>query len=186
MSKLNLVGEKFGNLMVVEEKGSDKFRRALWNCLCSCGKYKIVASRELVSKTVISCGCRMNATKFKMKHGKARTSEYRIWINMKLRCSPKCPSNIKKYYYDRGIRVCDEWNHPQGFDSFICHVGWKPTNKHSIDRINNDKGYEFGNVRWATKSEQRKNQRKKMALESFSDKQILDEIKRRKMLCQVA
>ena len=179
MSKLDLIGKHFGNLMVVEEKGSDKFRRALWNCLCSCGKYKTIATRELVSGAVISCGCKKNSTQFKMRHGKARTPEYKIWINMRSRCAGKCPEHTSKYYYKRGIKVCDEWDRSNGFESFISHVGWRPSNKHSLDRINNNGNYEPGNVRWATRSEQAKNTRKAMAIESFSDEEILNELKRR-------
>jgi hypothetical protein len=179
MSRLNLEGKKFGKLIVQSFLGSDKFRRALWNCKCECGGIKIVASRELISKAVISCGCLRNATRFKIKHGKARTSEYHIWTNMKLRCSEKCPKNMKRYYLDRGIKVHDSWNKPNGFDEFISYVGWKPSDDHSLDRIDNNRGYEPGNVRWATRTEQRKNQRKKMAIESFSDEEIMKEYKRR-------
>ena len=181
MSRLELEGKKFGRLNVNSFFGKDKFRRALWNCVCECGGKKIVASRELKSSAVISCGCLKNAGKFQIKHGKARTSEYHIWINMRLRCSSKCPQQIKKYYYDRGIKVCDEWNQSGGFDAFISHVGWKPSPLHSLDRIDNNGNYEPNNVRWATQSEQMKNTRVKKAIESFTDEEILAEIQRRKL-----
>lgn len=58
-------------------------------------------------------------------------------------------------YGGRGIKVCDEWQHD--FPAFLAYIGPKPTPKHTIDRIDNAKGYEPGNVRWATREEQNRN-----------------------------
>lgn len=63
----------------------------------------------------------------------------------------------KRLYQDRGITVCDRWR--QSYQSFLSDVGRKPSPKHSLDRIDNDKGYEPGNVRWATQTEQLRNSR---------------------------
>lgn len=79
---------------------------------------------------------------------------YISWVSMKQRCSPKHPN--ARYYYSRGIRV-----HPDfmTYDGFIGYMGMPPTEKHTVDRIDNDKGYEPGNVRWATATEQTRNMR---------------------------
>ncbi len=69
---------------------------------------------------------------------------------MKSRVQPAHPS--REPYYDRGIRVCDEWL--SDFPAFLAHVGRRPSERHSLDRIDNDGDYEPGNVRWATQSEQ--------------------------------
>jgi hypothetical protein len=168
--------------MVVDERGSDKFRRALWSCLCSCGQYKTVATRELVSGAVISCGCLQDSKQFKTDHGFSKTKEYRIWANIRLRCSNKCPQKMRKYYYDRGITMHDEWKGKGGFIKFIEHIGPRPSEDYSVDRIDNNRGYEPGNIRWATRSQQAKNTRKAMAIESFSDDEIVAEAKRRGLL----
>ena len=72
---------------------------------------------------------------------------------MKERCYNPNFFNFAKWG-GRGITVCDEWRN--SFEAFYAHVGERPPGK-SIDRINNDLGYEPGNVRWATASEQAQN-----------------------------
>ncbi len=93
--------------------------------------------------------------------GKAR-SEYRIWQAIKDRC---LNSHNKSYehYGGRGISVCPEWR--DSFEIFFAYVGPRPTPKHSIDRIDNDKGYGPGNVRWATQPEQSRNTSKNRLIE---------------------
>jgi hypothetical protein len=76
---------------------------------------------------------------------------------MIIRCTnPKHPN--WKNYGGRGISVCDEWRH--SFKAFLAHIGPRPSSEHSLDRYpNNDGNYEPGNVRWATRSQQRRNTR---------------------------
>jgi hypothetical protein len=74
------------------------------------------------------------------------------------RCTnPKHPAYA--YYGGRGLTVCAEWLGPGGYQAFVAHIGEAPEG-HWLDRIDNDKGYEPGNVRWATPKEQAANRRK--------------------------
>lgn len=82
--------------------------------------------------------------------------EYVNYKCMKKRCNYPSTDGYANYG-GRGITVCDEWQ--KDFRSFFNHIGSKPSPKHTIDRINNDKGYEPGNVRWATPKEQGRNRR---------------------------
>jgi len=77
---------------------------------------------------------------------------------MKQRCNN---SKHKRYpdYGGRGIGICEEWNVPNGYEKFLNDIGKRPSNKYSIDRINNDGNYEPKNVRWATVKEQNNNKR---------------------------
>jgi len=70
------------------------------------------------------------------------------------RCyNPNC--NIYKWYGARGITVCERWHN---VENFLADIGPRPPN-YTIDRTNNDGNYEPNNFRWATRSEQRANQR---------------------------
>lgn len=53
-------------------------------------------------------------------------------------------------YGARGIRVCEQWRGPGGFDAFFAHIGQRPGPDYSLDRIDNSRDYEPGNVRWTT------------------------------------
>lgn len=82
--------------------------------------------------------------------------EYRSWNGMKQRCyntnNPAYPS-----YGGRGIIVCEEWK--KSFESFLDHIGPKPSKEYSLDRIDNNGNYEPGNVKWSTPIQQSFNRR---------------------------
>ena len=82
------------------------------------------------------------------------TREYTSWRGILQRCTNP---NIKNYsnYGGRGIRVCKRWIK---FGNFYQDMGKRPPGK-SIDRKDNNKNYKKSNCRWATPTEQRRNQR---------------------------
>ena len=90
------------------------------------------------------------------RHGMNKSPEHRAWVHMKQRCTnPKKREYV--YYGGRGIKVCDEWM--RSFIAFYEHIGPRPSEKHSIDRIDVNGNYEPGNVRWVTHQEQIENTR---------------------------
>lgn len=82
--------------------------------------------------------------------------ELAIFKDMVRRCADPRRKDYK-HYGGRGISVAPEWLAVGGADRFVEHVGPRPSPHHSIDRIKNDRGYEPGNVRWATQQEQTRN-----------------------------
>ena len=90
------------------------------------------------------------------KHGLYLTPEYKAWHNMISRCyNPEYDHYAD--YGGRGIKVADEWREDPWM--FLLHVGPRPSNDHSLDRVDNDWDYLPENVRWATQAEQNANRR---------------------------
>lgn len=91
------------------------------------------------------------------------------WRNMRARCNNPNQKDYK-HYGGRGIQVCQRWN---SYKIFAADVGPHPGGGFTLDRIDNNRGYEPGNVRWATRTEQVRNSR--MAkLDTNQVKQIRD------------
>jgi hypothetical protein len=91
-----------------------------------------------------------------MAHDRARALAYKRWYAMVRRCTNPIDAAYKDYG-GRGISVCQRW--ADSFEAFYADVGDPPAPGLSLDRIDNDGGYEPGNVRWATWSEQILNRR---------------------------
>ena len=142
--------------------------RAFWLCRCECGTEKRVYQNSLVRALSRSCGCLIGETAAanQYRHGhdrRGKTSRtYNIWASMKQRClDPGCRSY--KRYGGRGIKVCTEW--VGSFERFLSDMGECPGQGYSIERRDNEKGYEPGNCRWTTAKEQARNRRTSRMIE---------------------
>lgn len=154
----DLSGSCFGKLQVLHKESESSGKRVKFVCRCECGNIKPVLSSLLTRGKAISCGCYRKTHLVKHGHSRrgANSPEYKAWNDIKSRC---LNSNDMRYAYygGRGITLCDEWQN--SFIPFLEHIGLRPNNSYSIDRINVNGNYEPGNVRWATKSEQMLNRR---------------------------
>ena len=144
MAAYSLIGEQlFGGKYSVQEL---------------CETFEISKDRLIVRLLQLKDGSYTPSAR-SLKDSRTEHPEYCIWRQLKERClNPK----DKEFhnYGGRGIKVQDEWLCPYfGFWIFLDHIGPRPTDSHSIDRIDNNSGYYIDNVRWVTSKEQSSNKR---------------------------
>lgn len=88
-------------------------------------------------------------------HGMSNRPEYQVWADMKTRCK-----NPKHAWYEsyggRGIKVCKRW---ERFTNFLRDMGFRPSDKHTLGRIDNSGDYEPDNCHWETSLQQQNNTR---------------------------
>lgn len=165
---IDITGQKFGRLEVVEFAGYTKHRAVTWRCKCECGNETVVRGDHLRYGRTSSCGCLRAETSAKRgkdnaKHGMWDTRLYHCWQGMKQRCDGTGNKQSRKRYHDRGITVCDEW-----INSFEAFMDWSLKNGYqdnlTLDRINNDESYKPSNCRWSDAITQQNNTSKNRGL----------------------
>lgn len=172
----DLTNQKFGSLLVIERRGSDKKGQAMWLCRCDCGTEKIIRGHDLKGG-VKSCGCSRRYNTGLYQHGLSGTRLHNIWRSMKDRCyNPKNKSY--SFYGGRGISLCSEW-----LQDFTAFYEWANSHGYSenltIDRIDTNGDYSPQNCRWIDRTEQANNTRKNIYIT------IEDETKTLSQWCKI-
>lgn len=159
--RIDITGQTFGRLTAQSCTSVQRWgkTRVLWLCQCICGNTCEATIDQLKSCLIQSCGCfhRERATTANTRHGKSGTVVYLAWKNMIQRCTN--PRNRMFHCYGaRGVTICSAWR--TSFETFQRDMGEPPALHYSLDRINNNQGYEPGNCRWATRQQQNNNTRR--------------------------
>lgn len=162
MAFIDEAGNRYGRWLVLSRgQASNPVRRdAHWLCRCDCGIERVVDGKSLRGGRSRSCGCWNNellaTSKPSLTHGMSKSPEFYLWNAMIQRCHNQRNQSYSDYG-GRGIGVHPDWR--ADFSRFFSHVGPRPSDKHTIERIDNSRGYEPGNVRWSTRAEQSRNKR---------------------------
>lgn len=118
--------------------------------------------------------CKCPPGKGKWTHGMSRSPDllvrktYKAWQQMKYRCL-----NPNAQYYERyggrGIKVCDRW---MSFENFLADMGICPNPSLTLERKDNNLGYEPSNCKWATNAEQQANKSKGLHPAPLADSKV--------------
>ncbi|TGT72937.1 hypothetical protein EN802_13750 [bacterium M00.F.Ca.ET.159.01.1.1] len=171
-NRIDIKGQRFGRLVVVEEAGRTPSGNIRWRCACDCGGEVFTVTAILRKGRSRSCGC----LSVELVNARNRTHGlyfggqhplYDTYRHMRNRCGDPGHKDFN-LYGGRGIKVCDRWLNGDGvrigFECFVADMAPKPSPSHTLDRHpDNDGNYEPGNCRWATPVEQRHNQRRYIA-----------------------
>lgn len=171
---INLSGIRFGRLTAIE-RSPDQRGKTMWLCRCACGIEKPIRATGLRNEGTKSCGCLQREHSARQAdllrtHGASRringkpTPEYKAYQGAKERCNWTGRENYADYG-GRGIKFLFS-----SFEQFYGEVGDRPDGM-TLDRIDVNGHYAPGNIRWASKSTQSKNQRRNL-LPKFTQEQI--------------
>lgn len=159
-SKQDLIGKKFSRLTVVREE----FERSLngsvvWQCLCDCGVYTRVPTKDLNSGNSKSCGCLNKETlaTISTTHGMSKTRQYGIYAGILSRCN-NANDTAYNNYGGRGIRVCTYW--AASFENFWNDMSEAYTTVSTLERKDVNLDYSRENCEWISKKNQALNKRR--------------------------
>jgi hypothetical protein len=146
--KVNLIGQTFGNLFVLERFGVDRKDGVQWLCRCACGNEAIRSTRGLRRMTRGICA----ACEAKRLHGGTKTKDgprdalYKTWQSMRERCE-KAGHRFYHCYGGKGVTVCAEWQSYPAFRDWAIANGYESRpdlplgDRPSIDRIDSSGNY---------------------------------------------
>lgn len=179
---IDITGKRFFRLTAVQCVEVRNMRQ-VWLCKCDCGAENTIKKASLLSGSTKSCGCYMRERsaeemeKNMTTHDMSSTRFYRIWRNIKYRCSNPKASRWKQYG-GRGIQC--EWASFEEFrddmyESYLAHCELYGEENTSINRINNDGNYFKENCEWEIATGQARNRKTSRFLEFHGETKTIAE-----------
>ena len=148
------IGQKFNKLTVLSRVKSER-GHVFYKCECECGNISVFTRNNVLkgnSKQCNFCGNIGRKVNNIVNCANENRYTYNSYRSMVLRCS----ENVRYL----NVPICEEWLGDSGFLNFLDDMGSRPDN-HTLDRIDNSKGYEPSNCRWSTVSVQNHNKGKR-------------------------
>lgn len=167
----DLVGQRFGRLIVLERDTSVASKYTMWKCRCDCGSEHVVRASHLVAGSIRSCGCL--ALESRTKHGACKSGSdtiktYHIWVSMKQRCDNPNQTEYSSYG-GRGISYDPRWS---VFAEFFSDMGKCPVG-YSIERIDVNGDYTKDNCTWIPLRQQQDNRQGTIYIEYQGERKTL-------------
>lgn len=146
------VGQRIGSRVVTEilpPNNPRTARRVRWRCDCGFTGDSFAPS----FRTTVCCTkCRDKDASVRAKtHGDTGTKLWISWNNMRRRCAGTHDQKSRKWYFLRGITVCDEWSTYEAFRDWALSHGYQENL--TLDRIFSCRGYSPDNCEWVTRGE---------------------------------
>lgn len=179
---IDRTGVRFGRLIAREFLGRPAGKtKPAWKCSCDCGNTVVVTTSNLVTGHTTSCGCfhTEKISLVKRKYAREDAAEYQTWRSIKQRTGIRPGKNSQWY---STIKISPEWRN--SFDTFLQNMGKRPSEFHSIERIDGSKGYFPENCVWATSKEQANNRRTNVVIECGEESHTIAGWAERTMLKQ--
>lgn len=105
---INLIGNKYGKLLVIDYVNEENKKGSYWKCKCECGKEIITSSRCLVNGHTMSCGCMREShgefiIKTLLNNANIKyQQEYQIDVGFQSKCPAKFDfmvNNTENFYF---------------------------------------------------------------------------------------
>lgn len=163
---INRTGIQYGRLTVNKFLGRETGKsKPKWECTCSCGNVVQVTSSNLATGHTQSCGCiHLEELQSRRVYSKEDSPEYAIWRGIVQRTGAKKGKNASWY---STVGICPEWK--ESFEAFLKDMGKRPSDHHSVERVDTTKGYCPDNCVWATAQEQANNRKTNHVIEHLGE-----------------
>lgn len=166
---IDISGQRFGSWLVIRRDGYLYQTHAAFLCQCNCGTEKKVQGASLRKGGSLDCGCeRSKRLGNRVRtHGMHMHPIYKSWQAMHARCTYRKHPAYARY---KDLGICKEWYVFAKFQSDMSDMWFKGS---TLERIDNEAGYQLGNCRWATRREQANNRKNTVYLEHNGDRMPL-------------